>query len=84
LTRGPTVARDHDGGKDRVPGQRRNFRAAASHQCHDQRHLDDGDSDRQHQRREWLADPMGDHLGVVDRRDNGAGQAETDEDLDRW
>ena len=36
--------------------------------------LDDGDRDREHQRAERLADPVGDDLGVVHRGEHRAGQ----------
>ena len=49
------------------------------HQRHDQRDLDHGDRDRQHQRAERLADPVGDDLGVVHRGEHGPGEDQRDE-----
>ena len=48
--------------------------AARDHQRHDQRDLDHGHGDREHERAERLADPVGDHLGVMDRRQHRAGE----------
>ncbi len=50
----------------------------AEHQREDQRHLDDGDRHGEHQRAERLADPEGDHLGVVHRGEHGAGEEQRD------
>ncbi len=44
------------------------------HQRDDQRHLDHGDRDREHQGAERLADPERDHLGVVHRGQHRADQ----------
>ena len=56
--------------------------AAGDHQGDDQRHLDDGDGDGEHQRPERLADPVSDHLGVVDGGEHGPGQHEPDDRRD--
>ena len=58
ITAAKTVSRASDGG----------LRAAGDHQRDDQRDLDDRDRDGEHQRAERLADPVGDHLGVVHGR----------------
>ena len=60
------VARDHHRGEDGVPRQRRRCPCRRHHQRHDQRHLDHRHRDREDQRAERLAHPVGDHLGVVD------------------
>ena len=56
---------DHHRGEDGVAGEGRRLRAAGDHQRDDQRHLDHGDGDGEHQRPERLTDPVGHHLGVV-------------------
>ncbi len=43
------VTGDHHGGDDGVARERLGFLAARHHQRHDQRHLDDGQRDREHQ-----------------------------------
>ena len=59
------LQRDHDRGEHGVAGERRRLRAAGDHQRDDQRHLDDGHRDGEHQRPEGLTDPVRDDLGVV-------------------
>ena len=59
------VEDDHHGREHRVAGERSSGRAAGEHERDDERHLDHGDRERQHQRAEGFADPVGDHLGVV-------------------
>ena len=45
-----------------------------NHQGDDQRHLDDGDGDGEHQRPERFADPVSDHLGMMDGGEDRGGQ----------
>ena len=59
------VADDHHHRKHGIARQRRH-RFFAEHDGGDQRHLDDGDGQRQQQRAVGLADPLGDHLGMMD------------------
>ena len=66
------VARDHHRREHRVARERRRVRAAGHHQRHDQPDLDDGHRDREEQRAERLAHPVGDDLGVMDRRQDRA------------
>ena len=47
--------------------------AAGEHQRHNERDLDDGDSDGEHQRAERLTDPVGDQLGMVHGGEHGPG-----------
>jgi hypothetical protein len=77
----------HHRGIDGVARQGRLVAAAAGGEHHrqDQRHLDDRDRERQHQRAERLAHPVRDHLGMVhgrrhrphQRRHAGQGQHPT-------
>ena len=46
----------------------------AEHDGRDQRDLDDGDRQRQQQRAVGLADPLGDHLGMMDGGEHRAEQ----------
>ncbi|MBP6105544.1 MAG: hypothetical protein V9E93_14075 [Steroidobacteraceae bacterium] len=62
------AADDHDGGIDRIAGQRSLGRAARQHQRHDQCDFDGGDGQRQDQRPVRFADPVGHDLGVMHRR----------------
>ena len=64
------VADDHDGRKHRVAREARGLRAAAEHDRDDERHLDHGHGDGEHEGAERLADPMGDDLGVIHRREH--------------
>ena len=73
------VEGDHHRGEHGVAGQRRGLRAAGDHQGDDQRHLDHGDGDREDQRAERLADPVGDDLRVVHRGEHGSRQHERDQ-----
>jgi ribonuclease E len=66
------VADDHDRREDRVARQRRFVGPAGKHDREDQRQLDHRHGDREDEGAERLADAVGDHLGVVHRRENGA------------
>ena len=68
------VADNHHSGEHRVAGQRRLSRRNCNHDGNDQRHLDYGHRDRQHERAKRLARAMGDHLGVVHGRENRGDQ----------
>ena len=68
ITAANTVSRASDGGVG----------AAGDHQRDDQRHLDDGHRDGEHERAERLAHPVRDDLGVVHGGEHGAGQAGAD------
>ncbi len=59
------VARDHHGGEDRVSGQGLCFATAGDHQRDDERDLDDGDRDSEHERTERLANTVRDDFGVM-------------------
>ena len=72
------VEDDHHGREYRVAGERGGGRAAGEHERDDERHLDHGDRERQHQRAEGFADPVGDHLGVVHGREHAGDQAGTE------
>ena len=73
------VQGDHHRGEHGVAGVGRGARSAAAHQHHDQTDLDHGDRDRQDQRSVRLTGAGGDHLGVVDRREDGADQDDGDQ-----
>ena len=64
ITAAKTVSRASDGA----------VLAARGHQRDDQRDLDDRHGDREHEGAERLADAVGDHLGMVDGGQHGAGQ----------
>ena len=57
---------DHHGGEHRVAGQGHGGFPAGEHERDDEGHLDGGDRRGEHQGAEWLADPVGDHFGVMD------------------
>ena len=50
------------------------LRAAGNHQGDDQRHFDDGDGDGEHERPERFADPVIDHLRMMDGGEDRGGQ----------
>ena len=70
---------DHHRGEDGVAGQRGGLVAAGDHQRDDQRDLDDGDGDGEHERAERLPHPVGDDLGVVHRGQHRAGEQQRDD-----
>ena len=74
------VAGDHHGREHGVARERRGLVAAGDHERDDQRHLDHGDRDREHERPERLADPVRHHLGVVDGGQHGPGQQQPGDD----
>ncbi len=69
------VADDHDGGKDRVAGQRGLVRAARQHDRDDQRYLDDRDGEGQHEGAEGLADAVRHDFRMVYCRNHGTDQS---------
>ena len=68
------VADDHHRREDRIARQGRLFRAAGEHDRDDQRDLDHGDGNREHQRAERLAGAVSDDLGVMHRGEDRADQ----------
>jgi len=66
------VQDDHQRGVDRVARQAGLLASAGEHHRENERGLDDGHRDRQHERAEGLADPVGDDLGVMHGRDHRA------------
>ena len=70
------VEDDHDRGEYGVPGEGAGGLAAGEHHRDDQRDLDDRHRQREDQRAERFAYPVGDDLGVVDGRDDAATQAD--------
>ncbi|MGY3456258.1 hypothetical protein ACVWW5_001708 [Bradyrhizobium sp. LM3.4] len=73
------VADDHHHGEH---GVARQFggRLVAQHDRGDQRHLDDGHRESQHQRAIGFADPFGDHFGMMNRGKDGAEQDDEEHD----
>ena len=67
-----TVEDDHQRGVDRVARQMGLLGSADDHHGQDERGLDDRHGEREHERAEGLSDPVGDDLGVMHRRDDGA------------
>ena len=67
------VADDHHHREHGIARQRRHG-LVAEHDGRDQRHLDDGDRERQQQRAVGLADPLGDRFGMMHGREYGAEQ----------
>lgn len=63
---GDAVAGDHHGREHRVTREARGLVAAVRHQGDDEGHLDDRDGDGEDEGTEGFADPVRDHLGVVD------------------
>ena len=74
------VAGDHHRGEHRVARQRRGLVAAGRHQRDDQRDLDDRHREREDQRAERFADPMGDDFGVMDGGDHRRAETGADQD----
>ena len=74
---------DHHRRENGVPRQRRGVLVPGHHQRDDQRHLDDGHGDRQHERAERLAHPVGHHLGMVDGGEHRAHEDHRDRGRDR-
>jgi hypothetical protein len=68
------VADDHDRRENRVACQKGSVGSARQHHREDQRHFDDRDGQRKHQRAEWFADPVRNHLGVMHGCDDCADQ----------
>jgi hypothetical protein len=62
---------DHHGGINRVARQRLHAGAARDEQRQQQGGLDHGDGKGEHKCAERLADPVGDHLGMVHRGEHG-------------
>ena len=69
-----SVANQHDRRKDRVARKSSFVVRMGDHDGNDQRHLDDGDRDRQDQCAERLADAMRHDLGMVDGGKNSGDQ----------
>jgi hypothetical protein len=65
------VAYNHDRGENCVAGQTRLFRRRSNHYGDYQCDLDDRDGDGEYKRPERFAGSKGDHLGVIDRSENG-------------
>ena len=60
------VQHDHDGCKNGIAGHRTVARGISQKNGHDQRHFDNRHGQRQKDRTEGLANPMGNHLGMMD------------------
>ena len=65
------VTHDHHCGKDRIACQVCLFHRSRDHHGDDQRDLNNGDGNRQHNRAEWLANTMRNHFGMVHGGKNG-------------
>ena len=77
------VADDHDRREHGVARERRLRVAHGEHHRDDQRDLDHGHRDREHERAERLADPVRDDFGVVDRCEHGAAETRGDDGEER-
>ena len=73
------IQNDHDGGKYRVARQGCGFCAAREHQGHDERNLDQGHCQCQHQGAIGLANSVRDHLRMVDSGEHARAQAQRHE-----
>ncbi len=68
---------DEHGGIDGVAGERGGLGGiGGQHHRHDERHLDDGHGQREHQRAEGLAHPMRHHLRMMHRGDHRPDECE--------
>src|SRR5579872_6040127 len=70
------VANNHDCGKNSIASQHNGIGPTGDHHRHDERHLNDGDSQRKYECPEWLANTMGDNFGMIDSRKNRGEQSE--------
>ena len=68
---------DHHGGIDSVAGQRLHAGAARDEQRQQQGRLDHSDGEGEHECAERLANPVGDHLGMVHRGEHGRNERRT-------
>lgn len=78
-----SVAHNHHCGEDRVARQAGLFGWSCDHHRDDQRGLNSRDGQGQHQRAEWLANAVRNHLRVVKSREHSAQQGDAREQGDQ-
>jgi hypothetical protein len=70
------VANNHDCGKNSVACQPSGVGPTGNHHGDYKRHLNNGDSQGEYERPEWLTETVRNYFGMVDCRKNGGDQSE--------